>query len=215
MNEGNVSDKTAPDFTRHKNTADRAIAIATDLAGIVGLGGVASQAIKEAIDRRRSQARESLVEAIAEGRADFEVAAIEQIDEFAGIAIRYMRAAEEGTRARNLRLLAIIFARQVSFRKANSEDFAKKAAAVEGLTDDEMQLFGLWLATDPHATLHQVREKLGFSDDQYLSLSTTAAAMMRLGLVEPLSAWGGMGYKLTPIAIRVLDELKPADFAGG
>ena len=206
-----MSEDATPDFTAHKNTVDRATALASDLAGMIGAGALVGQAIKEAIDRRRAVARESLIIAISGGAEEFSAAAVAQIDEFAGIALRYMRAAEEGSRERNLRLLAKIVVRQVVSERANAEDFARKAAAIEGLADDELALLGQWFATDPSATLHVINETLGFTEERYSETKTSAAAMMRLGLVEPLSAWGGMGYLLTPAARRILDELRPEE----
>ena len=202
-----MADHSSPDFTKHKNAADRALALVSDLASVVGLGALASQAIKEAIERRRSTAREILIQAIATGQEDFEAAAIEQIDEFAGIALRYLRAVEEGARARNLKLLATTMVRQVAGGRANSNDFARKAAAVEGLDDDELQLLGEWLGTNPDATLNEINETLEYSDDRYDEARTLAAAMMRLGLVAPLNTWGAIGYELTPSAKRILEEL--------
>lgn len=208
-----MTEDTTPDFTKHKNSADRVVALASDLAGMIGAGAMVGQAIKEAIERRRAAARESLIEAIAGGDEEFNTAAVEQIDEFAGIALRYMRAAEEGIRKRNLRLLAKVIVRSVVDRGANAEVFSQKAAAIEGLTDDELQLLAEWFATDPDDNLHAISEALSYTEDRYNEARTSAAAMMRLGLVEPISTWGGMGYSLTPAAKRILDELRPEELS--
>lgn len=203
---------SAPDFTRGRRTLNRALSLVSDVIDLVDVPipgkNLLSTLVNDAIERRRATARDELLRAISEGVTQPETAIIEQIDEFVAIGMRYEKAAMDGVRRQNLRLLARIVATQLEGRSANFEDFAEKASAIEQLTDAELNLLGWWFANGAGKDLHQVCDECGYSDAQHRQLQATAAALQRVALVFVSSGWNGGAYTLTPLALRLQAELR-------
>ncbi len=122
---------SAPDFTRGRRTLNRALSLVSDVIDLVDVPipgkNLLSTLVNDAIERRRATARDELLRAISEGVTQPETAIIEQIDEFVAIGMRYEKAAMDGVRRQNLRLLARIVATQLEGRSANFERLRRKS----------------------------------------------------------------------------------------
>lgn len=190
--------------------------IAADAVSMVGgPGAILTAAAERAITKRRTEARDVLVDELTIGGTNLEPEIIEQVDESAAIMLRYLRAADEGTRTRNLRLLARAFRRQLDQKRANAESFQQTTASIGDLSDAELELLGGWLALGHDKSIFDYRESLGISREDGGDIHATAAALMRNGLVLPASAWDSMSFLLAPAALRLLVDLEAEDFKSG
>lgn len=194
------------------------VAIAADTIALAGgPSALLTAAAEKAIAKRREEARTILEGELTAGEVDLEPKIVAQVDESAAIMLRYLRAADEGTRARNLRLMAKAFRRQVEEDRADAGSFQQTAASIEDLTAAELQLLGGWLSFGPDTSLFAYREGMGIENesDSSRELYIVAAGLLRNGLVIPGSAWGGMAYELAPTARRLLEDLEAADIREG
>lgn len=202
---------------RAENVAGRSLAIISDLIDLSGFPvpgrAMLGRYLEAAVAKRRGIARDIRVEEMRAG-VPLDAAMIAQIDESAAIILRYLRAADEGAHARNLRLLARAFRRQLGKGEADADRFHQTAASIDNLSDAELDLLGTWFAFDPEQNLNALRQQLGmeWEDADRQELYGTAASMLRNGLVIPGSAYGGMAFDLSPAARRLLRDLESADF---
>lgn len=216
MNADSEEDRRA--LPRQVGILRGAVAGLADALSMVGVpSALLTAAAEKAIVRRRDEARAILERELAAGDVDLQPKILAQVDESAAIMLRYLRAADEGTRARNLRLMARAFRRQVDEDRADAGSFQQTAASIEDLTDAELRLLGGWLAFGLDRSLFDYREFLGIPNetDESTALYVVAAGLLRNGLVVPASAFGGMAYALAPSAKRLLDDLKADEIREG
>jgi hypothetical protein len=113
-------------------------------AGTAATG--AKLALERVMKRREDAAREVLRDELRRGN----ITAIDTAsqDEAAAILFRYLRAAQEGTARRNLRLLAQAIRGQAERHALYADEFLRHADCLSSLTREEIKFLGIIIATE-------------------------------------------------------------------
>ncbi|MFO1024646.1 MAG: hypothetical protein U1E70_05625 [Acetobacteraceae bacterium] len=179
------------------------------------LGAMVGAALTKLMHNRLEAARAIFLEELRAGEVSLPPS---QIDEGVAILCRYLRAAQEGTARRNLRLMAKVIAGQARLGNLWADEFLHDADMIASLRREEIILL---------ATVHQIwasdwlkdkeeGEKVGaafarastqlspslFRDAE--EMEATAASLTRTGLLVSVSLWGPIGYRPTPKLERLV-----------
>ncbi|MCX4151752.1 MULTISPECIES: hypothetical protein [Paraburkholderia] len=182
---------------------------AANLAGAAG-----TELLDRLLKTRREAARTIMLRALKEGSVTL---CESDLEESVAVLYRYLRAAEEGAARRNLRLLAGVFAGQVSGQSIAADEFLYYADILSPLRREEVLLLGtlhrIWIeqcAASPDVskrrtgTLGALKAELipsVFEDDS--DFVSVLASLTRTGLVSPFSGFGGEYYQPSPLLQRL------------
>lgn len=190
-------------------------------------GSVAGIAVGTAVSRllrrRVERAREIFLEELRHGETTLPP---DQIDEGVAIVYRYFRAAQEGAARINLRLMAQAIAGRARLSNLSADEFLRDADMIASLRRDEIILLAEmhrvwtsdWFKQMPEEKRYDalrtgVEQRLVpslFKNSH--DLRTTAAAVVRTGLVMTSTLWDGGAYRPTSKMERFV-ELAPLDEA--
>jgi hypothetical protein len=184
------------------------------VAGTAGF--LASAPLASLLRRRLEGARDILLEELRTGRATLPP---EDLDDGVAVLYRYLRAAQEGTARINLRLMAKIIAGCASLGRLRADEFLHDADMIASLRYEEIVLL-----TTVHRIQKANREQQQTEDSRGSSAfsaaagelvptvfrdvgdwQSTAAALIRTGLVTTKSVMGGVGYVPTSKLDRLMD----------
>ncbi|HVJ44372.1 MAG TPA: hypothetical protein VM639_22915 [Dongiaceae bacterium] len=174
-------------------------------------GTVMQLALERVMKRREEQAREVLLDELRKGRKTEYEAASE--DEAAAILFRYLRAAQEGTARRNLRLMAQVIRKQLEACNLVASEFLYFAGLFEDLRREEILILStMWRnrSAEPvgrggawSATIRELSGTSAFPDGEMLY--AFAIGLMRHGLLRLLSGFDGTNTpELTVLAAKIV-----------
>jgi hypothetical protein len=186
---------------------------ALSAASIPG-GALLGAAVEQLIRKRGVAAGEILISELRRG--DRTLSEIE-IDEFAAVLFRYMRAAQEGTARLNLRLMAKVVAGQASHSNLVADEFLYYTDILSSLRREEVILLG---TMHRETTLQKENIQVAEEDKAGEAMTATrkqlvpmpfategdflatAGALLRTGLISAVSGWGSLIYQTTPLLER-------------
>ncbi len=166
----------------------------------------------------RKQSNEALEIALDELRKG-EIDALDVANEHEGIAVayRYALAVRDGAARRNLRLLAKAMVSLAKRDRLFSDEFNKYADVLSRMTRDQILVLGRYYALAQEeaqetpdmelARSNAWKRTIGelvpaeFPDKRYVE--SVCSQAIGLGLIIPVSAFGGLAYSLSPI----MDEI--------
>lgn len=162
---------------------------------------VLGRAVNAAYDKRRVAAQEILMEAIKrEGIENLQFKEGDA-DDLVQMIMRFSKAAEAGTARQNLKLLAQVMVGLKRNRTFEFDKFQACANLLETLTRNEILFLGRMYGfyhdnpgkNDYRAFLDSLSETFEIREAEAL-----AAALMRTGMLLPISAMGGTNYAPAP-----------------
>lgn len=186
-------------------------------------GEAASEALRAVLAKRLRAAQEIALEELRRGRGAFDRPSSENA---ASVALRYLRAAEEGAAVRNLRLMAQVMARLPQADALYADEFLRWADVVAGLRREECIAVAALYEAEKAANLNGTEKpqvwSVAFPDvtERYSGegrpfrtaedLIQSLASSTRAGLVRTGSGYGGISYQTTPLMEKLasLIELK-------
>ena len=152
-------------------------------------------------------------------------------DEFVSVALRYLRAAEEGTAKRNLRLMAQVMVRNVPQAPSlYADEFLRWADVLATLRREEciavatlyrlmQEEFAGGAAPENLAGAATLKTTIAlaqgdaFADEADVSQALSSAT--RTGLVQPHSGWGMLVYSTTPLMDKLATIVRLEDMERG
>jgi hypothetical protein len=181
---------------------------------------VAGRAALDAYLKKRSNAAQTILfDELSSSRLLPEQVATQ--DDGIAVIHSYLRAAWDGRARVNLRLLAKAIVGQLQAGNLVADEFFLYSNALADLTRDEILLLAemykmhLRFEKDPpadggrgfwNACIAEVVTALGWSEDK---VRETAGSCLRSGFVIAESAWGSVGFRISP---RFLHLRKTVDF---
>ena len=111
------------------------------ISSFVPGSGVAFAALREFKNNKINQAHEILISEISKGRVHLDR---EEIQYFIPIAYRYFKAAEAGTQARNVTLLARLIQKEITASNLLAENYFKFEPAVRDLCLEELVVLSIF-----------------------------------------------------------------------
>jgi hypothetical protein len=179
-----------------------ALSIVSDVMSALSIPGGAtlSELATKAMDKRRLDAAQVLIEQLRQGNLTFDE---QDIDPFVIIALRFARAVDEGVGKENLKLLARVIVGLKKNKALQDNEFSRWAATLSDLTRDEIVALGKayqltkasnWNADGADQFWTPFRDAMadgGYSEEQFLAI---CASISRYGLLLPQSVWGGLIY---------------------
>jgi hypothetical protein len=169
---------------------------------------ILQRAVEKALDKRKQEAVDALIAAIAAEGPNSIVFVDSDADELVQMLLRFWKAASEGAARENLRLLANV----IIGLKRNStlffDQFQECANVLENLTRDEILIIGklrIFFRNNPSA--RGVLEYIKTIDDvaQKNIVRMHVSALQRHGLFLPLSVFSDTEYMPTPIFDRICE----------
>ena len=119
-------------------SSDILTAAQSPVAGVVG--AAFQETLQRVMRGRAERARDILLEEVQAGQRAL---SRHEPDEVVSILYRYLRAAQEGAAAINLRIMARVVAGQAIHRAMYADDFLRDAALLSQLSSDEVALLGV------------------------------------------------------------------------
>lgn len=179
-----------------------ALAIVSDVLSSLGIPGSATLAdlANKAVEKRRLEASELLIEELRQGAVSFDEA---DIDPFVLILLRFVRAVDEGVAKENLKLMAKVIAGLKKNKALQDNEFSRWAATLSDLTRDEIVAIGKAFQLtrtptfDPDGVdqfwqpFKASMQSGNYSEEQMMAI---CASISRYGLLLPVSVWGGLIY---------------------
>lgn len=188
---------------------------AKENAVLASVFGVAVSDVIQTIRRKRFEnVRDIIIEEIRFGRKDIIDAA--QIDDIISCLLRIGRAAEEGAARLNIRLMAAAMNGMYSKSRLIADDFLYFSNILSTLKREEVIVLGVFHRHVKWAERESDRRKLGFEVKNRVKeeivpdyigseeeLMAYCGSLLRTGLLELVSGFGGPFYTTTPILDRL------------
>lgn len=178
------------------------------------LGKALDQALEPLLRSRLERARDILLAELKDGKID--LAGLPK-DEIACVMYRFLRAAQEGSAKRNLRLMARVLVNlEPPSPTLYADEFLAWADTIASLRREEIvvvtELFkaeveAAGIATvDVEITNMAVRNAKSVLERQFThpEIDQWLTSCGRSGLVVPLSAWGGITFRTTPLMSKLV-----------
>ncbi|WP_369050215.1 hypothetical protein [Burkholderia gladioli] len=178
------------------------------------LGATGKELLDRLLKKRREEARNIMLDALRRGSISLNGA---DLEESVPVLFRFIRAAEEGSARRNLRLLAEVFAGQARHKAIAADEFLYYADILSPLRREEIQFLGslyrIWMEVSADLEdVSKVRVELSkrlkselipelMADDA--EFFAIAASASRTGLVSRFSGWGGEFLQPSPLLVRL------------
>jgi hypothetical protein len=176
-------------------------------------GGETLGALLEAeVEKRNKATFDLLLDELAKGRDGGVRFDESDAADFVQMVLRLFDATQKGAARRNLRLLAQVIVGLKRCRAFQFDRFQRWANVVESLTRDEILVLGtayrvLRDGVETDFRWQEIRQRLvprTFAEQH--ELEAVCAALLRTGLVTPVSAFGGLAYRFSD-STKELGEL--------
>jgi hypothetical protein len=179
---------------------------------------VIPEAMRGFLDKRRRAAFDILVEELRTAKVSPDEAA--ERDDVVGMMVKFYTAMAQGAAFSNLRVMAKILAGKAADASQRSDDFVMWADSIGGMLPDEVRVLAT-LTRFYQAELGRNTEREGSTIDRAMSATRdelvgegkffsdavefrgALSALLRTGLVLPVSAWGDLAYEPSPRALRL------------
>lgn len=197
------------------------VSICDSLTRILDIGDVVKRAVGLFLQRRKEQLQEKMIADLKSGK----LSSLHLYDEAwaGGATFRIAAAIRQGSRAKNIHLLARYYFGSGRTETRDYDDTVEDAAIIESLTDPELRVLAVLkhafnagqLLSPPRASaLRNGSESLHFKDLDLVGLFTShdnmqdaAMSLQRWALVRPVSAWGAAVFEPTTKLLDFLDRL--------
>lgn len=172
----------------------------------------ASEILNKILEKKAKEAKEILFEELRNGAGIWE-----NEDEVVYIIHRYLRSAQEGSARLNLRLLAQSIS-GAYINKITANKFLYYADLIASLRNEEIIIIGSYyknfkdkdfkdgdvFTQSMDAIKAELIPQLFETEDH---LKTYSGALLRTGLIQAVSAWGGLIYKPTYLLFEIANMI--------
>jgi hypothetical protein len=179
-----------------------ALSIVSDVLSAFSIpgGSTLTELATKALEKRRLQAAQVLIDQLRQGLVTFDEA---DIDPFVLIVLRFARAVDEGVARENLRLMAKVIVGLKKNKAFQDNEFSRWAATLSDLTRDEIVALGkayqlskepIWNADGVDQFWLPFKASMksgGYSEAQIMAI---CSSISRYGLLLPQSVLNGLIY---------------------